>query len=367
MGFFDFIAIFGLVQGLLIAVIIFTNKVFKNESNHGVAYFLIILAVIGLDARFGNSYSSLGKNWADFLDIVGDDIPWVMMVYLPLFRFFVHNVKNLKMRFPFWWLYTPFGLFIIFNGIIDLDLEFGLISAPFFTDNRVIFYRFEDYISIILFFSLHILVLINSIKHNENKWIKRLWWYMTILLVAFVILVIDQAFFNDAFFKPIEQSFWAIVTAFTYWLMYSGLFQFNLANNRQEIRARLETPAREDTPRKTGLSVKSKAYFDQLMELMLVDKVYRDPDIGRESVAQQLGISVSYLTQLIKEYTEKNFTGFVNEFRVEEAKKMLLDPTFDTFDHLSIGLEAGFKSKSAYYTAFKNFSGKTPSQFKKES
>ena len=367
MNFFDFIALFGLAQGVLIAVIIFTNKVFKNDSNRYVAYFLIILAIIGLDARFGNSYSSLSVFWSNFLDVVGDDIPWVMMVYLPLFRFITLNVSELKIRLPYWSLYVPFIAFTIINGVIDLDMEFDLISAPFFVEQRVIFYQFEDYISVVLFVTLHSIALFKIMKHNENKWLLRLWWYMSVVLVAFIILIIDQAIFDDAFFQSLEQSFWTIVTVFTYWLMYSGLFQFNLANNRQEIRARLGNPTKNTTPRKTGLSVKSKAYFEQLMGLMLVEKVYRNPEVGRETIAERLGISEGYLTQLIKEHSDKSFPAFINEFRVEEVKKMLKDPTFDSFDHLSIGLEAGFKSKSAYYTAFKNFTGKTPSQFKKES
>lgn len=367
MSFFDIIAIIGLTQAFVVSCLIFTNKVFRNEANRYFAYFLLIISVIGFDARLRNYYYTLGEFWADFFDIVGDDIPWVMIFYLPLFKFFQKISGKLELKFPFWILFIPFILFTVINLIIDLDLEFGLISSPFFTDNRIIFYQLEDYVSLPLFIALHLYVFFNLIRPGKEKWLSRLWWYCSVLIIIWIVLMIDQSFFDDIFFKVIENTLWSAIAVFIYWLMYSGLFQFNLVNNRQEIRDRLMGPVTMDTPKKTGLSSKSKAYFDQLMELMLVEKAYRNPDLGRELVAEHLGISVSYLTQLIKEYSEKNLAGFINEFRVEEVKKMLKDPSFDSFDHLSIGLEAGFKSKSAYYTAFKAQTGQTPSQFKNAS
>lgn len=367
MRFFDFIAVFGLVQAVVIAILIFTNKVFRNDYNKYFAYFLILLAFIGLDSTLSHHYNELGYEWALFLDVIGDDIPWIMLMYLPLFQFFLKSIGSWRPGIPIWVLTLPFFLFTIFNGVIDLDLEFGLISAPFFNDNRLIIYQLEDYVAGVLFLSLHTFVFFKTLKNKGSKWIKRLWWYSTALLIVWMILILDQTFFDDLFFRGIEIILWSLVTVFVYWLMYTGLFQFNLAHNRQEIRSKLTHTTPEDTPRRTGLSVKSKAYFDQLMELMIIDKVYRNPDLGRETVAEELGISVSYLTQLIKEYTDKNLASFINEFRVEEVKKMLKDPAFDNYDHLSIGLEAGFQSKSTYYTTFKNLTGKTPAQFKKES
>ena len=94
------------------------------------------------------------------------------------------------------------------------------------------------------------------------------------------------------------------------------------------------------------------------------DAIYRDSNLGREKVAQQLGISNSYLTQLIKENTGSSFTNFVNQYRVKDVERMLQDDSFENFDVLSIGLEAGFKSKTGFYSTFKKINGLTPSQFR---
>ncbi len=372
MNLFDVIAVIGLVQAAIVAVLIFTNKVFRNKANKYFAYFLVLVAVIGLDARLSAYYEGLPRFWAVFFDLVGDDIPWIMIFYLPLFKFFMEISDSIRPKIAYWLLFIPFFCFVIINGIIDLELEFNLLSAPFFTDNRITFYEFEDYIAIALFVGLHAFTFVRLIRTTSSKWLKTLWWYCSALILIWIVLVIDHAFFEDHFYQIIESMLWSGITVFIYWLMYSGLFQFNLANNRKEIREKLAAriqpeppqPA-ADEPTRPKLSVKSKAHFEQLMVLMLVDKAYLNPELGRDLLAQQLGISPSYLTQLVKEHAQKNLATFMNEFRVDEACKMLHDPLFNTYDNLSIGLEAGFKSKSAYYTAFKTQTGMTPAQFKK--
>ena len=72
----------------------------------------------------------------------------------------------------------------------------------------------------------------------------------------------------------------------------------------------------------------------------------------------------SELSQLINSSLDINFTSLINYYRVSDVKNMLLDPTFNKYSILSIGLEAGFKSKSAFYDTFKKETGSTPNQYK---
>ena len=60
-----------------------------------------------------------------------------------------------------------------------------------------------------------------------------------------------------------------------------------------------------------------------------------------------------------------NFTIFVNEYRINQAKELIV-----TDKHLkleSIGYACGFNSKSTFYSAFKKITGMTPAQFKEQS
>nr|WP_246223704.1 AraC family transcriptional regulator [Fulvivirga kasyanovii] len=103
-----------------------------------------------------------------------------------------------------------------------------------------------------------------------------------------------------------------------------------------------------------------------MIRLFEEENIYRNPNLSRADIAERLGISVGYLSQIINEQSDKNIPDYLNYYRVEEVKKMLLDPDFDQYSLLAIGFEAGFNSKTAFYTAFKKETGTTPANFKKE-
>jgi AraC-like DNA-binding protein len=60
----------------------------------------------------------------------------------------------------------------------------------------------------------------------------------------------------------------------------------------------------------------------------------------------------------------ENFYDLVNGYRVEEAKRLLLDSKSINYTILSVGFEAGFNSKTTFNTVFKKFTGFTPTEFR---
>ncbi|WP_339917972.1 helix-turn-helix domain-containing protein [Yeosuana marina] len=110
---------------------------------------------------------------------------------------------------------------------------------------------------------------------------------------------------------------------------------------------------------------KDNQYFKQLKGLMRFDKIYRDPNLSLSSTAERLGISACYLSSLVNSLLNKSFIDFVNEYRIADVKRNLHAEAFNHYTILSVGLEAGFNSKSAFYSAFKKQTGITPLEFKK--
>jgi AraC-like DNA-binding protein len=82
-------------------------------------------------------------------------------------------------------------------------------------------------------------------------------------------------------------------------------------------------------------------------------------------LAQQLGTSANYLSQIINEQLKVNFYDFVNGYRVEEAKRLMCSTERQNTNILKIALDSGFNSKSAFYTAFKKATSITPTQYRK--
>ncbi|HOP63671.1 MAG TPA: helix-turn-helix domain-containing protein [Spirochaetota bacterium] len=119
--------------------------------------------------------------------------------------------------------------------------------------------------------------------------------------------------------------------------------------------------AHYEKSRIAGLDVE-KIYI-RLQELMRDEKIFADEELTLRDLASELGISQHQLSQILNEKLKKNFNTFVNEYRVEEAKKMLIDEPARSI--LSIGIAVGFNSNTAFSTVFSKITGTTPSQFRK--
>jgi len=104
----------------------------------------------------------------------------------------------------------------------------------------------------------------------------------------------------------------------------------------------------------------------KLLTKMEDDKLFLDSSLTIHSLANQLNSNNKYLSQLINNDLKKNFVLFVNEYRIREAKKLLLDKSNNNLTIESIGYDSGFKSKSAFNATFKKITNQTPSEYRKK-
>ncbi len=112
---------------------------------------------------------------------------------------------------------------------------------------------------------------------------------------------------------------------------------------------------------------RNNSYFKKLEYLIQSKKIYSDPNLSLGSTAQMLGISACYLSSMVNAIVNRSFIDYINEYRVTDVKRNLRLEEFEQYTIVSVGLEAGFNSKSAFYSAFKKHTGITPTKFREES
>ena len=110
-------------------------------------------------------------------------------------------------------------------------------------------------------------------------------------------------------------------------------------------------------------SVQRKLLLSKIIESFENDKVYLRDDLTIVKLAEILNSNKSYLSKIINDHYNKNFSTFVNEYRIKEARELLADPSNWNLKIESIGYKVGFKSKSSFNKAFKLYTGITPSYF----
>ena len=103
----------------------------------------------------------------------------------------------------------------------------------------------------------------------------------------------------------------------------------------------------------------------ELEVLIQKEKLFQKPDLSLNQVALAMQVHPNQLSALINQHFQKNFREFINTYRIENAKMLLLDPDAERWTIEAIAAESGFQSRSAFYQAFKMIEGVTPTQFKK--
>lgn len=105
---------------------------------------------------------------------------------------------------------------------------------------------------------------------------------------------------------------------------------------------------------------------DKASQYLQTTKVYLQPDISLALFAKEIDIPQRTLSRSINGYLRRNFFEFINEMRVEEAKRRLLDLDASGYNIDSIYTACGFRSRSTFFLVFKNVEGKTPAAWLKE-
>ncbi len=105
------------------------------------------------------------------------------------------------------------------------------------------------------------------------------------------------------------------------------------------------------------------AQVAQLISFMEDQKPYLDPGLDLGKLAQLYGIRKNALSVLINQDINIGFNDFINYWRVEAAKKYLLDASLDHLTIVGLGHRSGFKSKSTFFESFKKYTGMTPNTY----
>lgn len=103
----------------------------------------------------------------------------------------------------------------------------------------------------------------------------------------------------------------------------------------------------------------------QLDALMREERFYCDEGLTLKKLADAMEVTPHQLSEYLNEHHGKNFNSYVNGYRVEEAKRLLLGG--EGMNTLHVAYAAGFNSYTAFYNAFRKITGMSPAEFRSES
>ncbi|XDD49372.1 helix-turn-helix domain-containing protein [Leptospira sp. WS92.C1] len=118
--------------------------------------------------------------------------------------------------------------------------------------------------------------------------------------------------------------------------------------------------AKYSRTRLRGLEIDS--ILSDLERMMKFEKIYQNEDVSLGYVAERLSLTTHQLSELINQRLNKSFFAWLNQYRIEEAKQLLIQ-TDKTV--LEIAMEVGFNNRSSFNEAFLKFTETTPIDYKR--
>jgi AraC-like DNA-binding protein len=199
----------------------------------------------------------------------------------------------------------------------------------------------------------------------DLSWLKKI--IIALLLIAIIVILYNIIFH----FKRLNLIMNIIVLVIIYYTAFHAMRQkeiFPFKETAIEEIMSLSDETEIIEPKKKIVSdeelVKIKA---QLTQFMVSQKPYLDTELTLVKLSELFGTTTHKLSYIINAGFNLNFFNFINKYRVEEAKVLLLSSKMDQYSILGIAFEVGFNSKTSFNTTFKKLTNQTPSDFKKSS
>ena len=100
------------------------------------------------------------------------------------------------------------------------------------------------------------------------------------------------------------------------------------------------------------------------MNIIVMQKKYRDKDYSAKRLAEDLGTNTRYISAVVNVRFHMNYTSFVNKYRIDEAMTLLVDKRYQDLRMEEISDMVGFANRQSFYASFFKIMGITPREYR---
>lgn len=355
-SYFSYLFALGMGQSLMLILALSRSGLKKYVSR---IFFLILLFIISLEILFGLLYQTQSIfTYPHFLRI---NTPFVLAIAPLLYLCIKHFLSNERsFRKKDLWHFLPLLLtFLYFLPLyfssaaikLDyLDIMFNHVHSDslIFGGTR----RVQQFIYLIA-----TALLIKKDQSKLRSLLKnsyfRILFALTFLIAAMWVFDMYRILFNFEFYMGVINTV----------LMSSALIYLTIKLLSKEAIFQDNAPNKYAS---SGLSLNGEQeVLSKIQDLFKSQKAYTNQHLTLAGLASKLSMPSPYISQTINNQLGVSYNDFVNKHRVEEAQRLLQDSANHNLTLVYIAQSSGFKSSSAFNSAFKKVTGITPSEFRK--
>jgi AraC-like DNA-binding protein len=196
-----------------------------------------------------------------------------------------------------------------------------------------------------------------KLQSGDDETKHRYWLIIALILVHLALLGLDL---NQLLHKisPEQNALASTIIRLSFiYLVLTSLFRVFYPNFVQET---LRGGVVGTEPRFNLAS--DQPHINTIKRLLEQEFVYREMRLNRAALARKVGIGENYLSRLINHYFDKSFHELINGYRINEAKKRLMQEKETAIT--TIAFEVGFNSIASFNRVFKELAGVSPSEYR---
>lgn len=106
--------------------------------------------------------------------------------------------------------------------------------------------------------------------------------------------------------------------------------------------------------------------YDKILNIIVVQKKYKDPNYSAKDLAKDLQTNTRYLSAVVNSRFGMNYSCLLNEYRIKEALHLLVDKRYVEKNVEEISAMVGFANRQSFYAAFYKNVGETPNGYRKK-
>jgi YesN/AraC family two-component response regulator len=103
---------------------------------------------------------------------------------------------------------------------------------------------------------------------------------------------------------------------------------------------------------------------EKIMNIIVMQKKYRDKDYSAKKLAEALGTNTRYISAVVNVRFHMNYTSFVNKYRIDEAMSILVDKRYQDLRMEEVSDMVGFANRQSFYASFYKIQGITPREYR---
>jgi AraC-like DNA-binding protein len=290
-----------------------------------------------------------------------------LFLYLPgLYLYITSHTTNFSFRkihllhfLPFLIVFVWFGSVLYFRTVEVKQIR---LNTPEFYQSILLnknwlWLQFILYSSAcawaVYSYSINIKQQVSSFDTARLKW-------LVFLISAFIVWkgIFVSGYLFSFWTKPLLYDVFRLFIEISF-LIYSGALVF-IALSNPELFQIVENNKKYKTSSLTRNELQQ--IIEKLEQVMKTEKLYLDPTISLNQLGKKTRIADHHISQALNGYLNKNFYDYINTFRLEESKRLLINTEKPI---LHILYDSGFSSKSVFNAVFKKYTGITPGDFRK--